>query len=106
MSCWETLGLGIHVNVTLPHTTYLNIDAHQIHSSMAMVFLDGSGFQQDNEPCHTVGIVQEWFEEHDQEFKVLPWPLNSPDLNVNKHVRCAGKISLICGDPTSQLICC
>ncbi|MCI4386854.1 hypothetical protein PGIGA_G00067410 [Pangasianodon gigas] len=43
-------------------------------------------FQQDNAPCHTAKIVQEWFEEHDKEFKVLTWPPNSPDLNPIEHL--------------------
>ena len=87
MFCCETLGPGIHVDVTLTCTTYLNIVADQVHPFMATVFPDGSGlFQQDNAPCHTTKIVQEWFEEHDKEFKVLPWPPNSPDLNLIVHL--------------------
>ena len=35
--------------------------------------------------CLTAKTVQEWFEEHDQEFKVLPWPPNPPHLNLIKH---------------------
>ncbi|GBM38690.1 hypothetical protein AVEN_54728-1 [Araneus ventricosus] len=31
--------------------------------------------------CHTARIVCAWFEEHQDEFTVLPWPANSPDLN-------------------------
>ena len=54
---------------------------------MTTVFPDVSVlFQQDNAPCHTAKIVQEWFEEHDKEFKVLPWPPNSPDLNPIEHL--------------------
>lgn len=48
-----------------------------------MVFPDGSGFfQQDSTPCHTANTVQEWVEEHDKEFKMLPWPPDSPDLSL------------------------
>jgi len=54
---------------------------------MLMVFPGGSGlFRQDKAPCHTTNIVQEWFEEHDEVFKVLPWPPNSPDLNPIEHL--------------------
>ena len=87
MFCWETLGPGIHVDVTLTCTANLNIVGAQVHPFMATVFPDGSGlFQQDNAPCHSAKIVQEWFEEHDKEFKVLPWPPNSPDLNLIEYL--------------------
>ncbi|MCI4375917.1 hypothetical protein PGIGA_G00114930 [Pangasianodon gigas] len=79
--CWGILGPGIHVDVTLTRTT------DQVHPFMATAFPNGSGlFQQDNAPCHTAKIVQEWFEEHDKEFKVLTWPPNSPDLNLIEHL--------------------
>jgi len=61
--------------------TYLNIVADQVYPFMTMVFPGGSAlFQQDNAPGRTAHIVQECFEEHDEEFKVLPWTPNSPDL--------------------------
>ncbi|GBN92122.1 hypothetical protein AVEN_80942-1 [Araneus ventricosus] len=34
-----------------------------------------------NARCHTARNVCAWFEEHQDEFTVLPWPANSPDLN-------------------------
>ncbi|MCJ8740377.1 hypothetical protein PDJAM_G00058260 [Pangasius djambal] len=68
MFCRETSGPGIHVDVTLTHTTYLNTVADQVHSFMATLSSNGSGlFQQDSAPCHTAKIIQEWFEEHDKE---------------------------------------
>ncbi len=51
MFCWETLGPGIHVDVSLTCTTYLNIVTYYMHSFMAIVYPDGSGF--------TAKIVQE-----------------------------------------------
>ena len=36
-------------------------------------------FQQDNAPCHSAKIVQDWFEEN--QIITLKWPPNSPDLN-------------------------
>ncbi|GBN34945.1 hypothetical protein AVEN_25990-1 [Araneus ventricosus] len=38
-------------------------------------------YQQDNARCHAARRVCAWFEEHQDEFTVLPWPANSPDLN-------------------------
>lgn len=34
-----------------------------------------------------LSIVADWFEEHNNQFKVLTWPPNSPDLNPIEHLR-------------------
>ncbi|GBN04634.1 hypothetical protein AVEN_1404-1 [Araneus ventricosus] len=66
---------------------YLNIIADQLHPYMAFVFLTRYGiFQQDNAPCHKARIVLEWFEEHTDEFHLMSWPPNSPDLNSMEHI--------------------
>lgn len=36
--CWETVGPGIYVDVTLSHITYLNTVADKIHPFMVTVF--------------------------------------------------------------------
>jgi len=38
-------------------------------------------FQQDNDPKHTAGIVQDYLDEKDVD--VMDWPAQSPDLNPN-----------------------
>ncbi len=38
-------------------------------------------FQQDNASCHKAQIISDWFLEHDNEFTLLKWPPQSPDLN-------------------------
>jgi hypothetical protein len=39
-------------------------------------------FQDDNVPIHTAETVQSWFEKHEGEPQHLPWPAQSPDLNI------------------------
>ena len=68
-------------------TAYLSIVGDHAHPFMETVFPGGCGlFQQDNAPYHKAKMVQEWFEEHNNEFEVLTWPPNSPDLNPIEHL--------------------
>ncbi|GFW15043.1 transposable element Tcb1 transposase [Trichonephila clavipes] len=48
--------------------------------------MDDGIFQQDNARCHTAASVRAWFEEHQDEFTVIPLPANSPELNPIEHL--------------------
>ena len=55
-------------------TFYTSLYEHSAPSSDGYI-------QQDNAPCHKAHIISNWFLEHDNEFTVLQWPPQSPDLN-------------------------
>lgn len=42
----------------------------------------GALYQDDNAPIHTARLVTEWFDEHESEVEHLPWPAQSPVLNI------------------------
>ncbi len=53
---------------------------------MTTVYPSSDGyFQQDNAPCHKVQIISDCFLEHDNEFTLLKWHPQSPDLNPTEH---------------------
>ncbi|GBN63347.1 hypothetical protein AVEN_136055-1 [Araneus ventricosus] len=65
-------------------------------ASAADAWLNGCIYQQDNARCppglkseewRTAPSVCPWIEEHQDEFTVLPWPANSPDLNTIENLR-------------------
>ncbi|KAG2458125.1 TCB1 transposase, partial [Polypterus senegalus] len=65
-------------------TGYLSIVSDHVHPFMT-ISSDGY-FQQDNAPCHKARIISNWFLEHDNEFTVLKWPPQSPDLKPIEHL--------------------
>ncbi|GBM07172.1 Transposable element Tc1 transposase [Araneus ventricosus] len=84
---WAALGSVVVVEQTMKAANYLNIIANQLHPYMAFVFPTGNGiFHQDSAPFHKARIVLEWFEEHTDEFHLMSWPPNSPDINLMEHI--------------------
>ncbi len=67
-------------------TVYLSIVADHVHPFMTTVYHLLMYFQQDNAPCHKDQIISDWFLEHDDEFTLLKWPPQSPDLSPIEHL--------------------
>ncbi len=78
---WHTLGSLVPIEHCLNATAYLSIVSDHVHPFMTTVYHLLMYFQQDNTPCHKDQIISDWFLEHDNEFTLLKWPPQSPDLN-------------------------
>ncbi|MBJ4962393.1 transposase [Salmonella enterica subsp. enterica serovar Mbandaka] len=83
MIFWFTAGLIITLHGLINSGDYVTILADHVHSMAQTLFLSGDcTFQDDNAPIHRSRTVQSWFEEHEDEVAHLPWPAQSPDLNI------------------------
>ncbi len=84
---WRTLGPLVPIEHGLNTTAYPSIVADHVHPFMTTVFRSSDGYiQQDNAPCHKAQIISDWFLECDNEFTLLKWSPQSPDLNPIEHL--------------------
>jgi hypothetical protein len=73
-----TVGPIITIHGRITAREYVDRLGNQVHRLIQTSFPNNdSVFQEDN-----AGTVQAWFEEHEGELRHLPWPAQSPDLNV------------------------
>jgi hypothetical protein len=73
--------ITLHSQIT--GSEYVDRLGSQVHPMIQTLFPNNSAdFQDDNAPIHGAGTVQPWFEEDEGEHQHLPWPAQSPDLNI------------------------
>ena len=86
--CMTSQGVGYLCKIEgiMDQHLYKNILEEELMETMEFYEIDPKEviFQHDNDPKHKSKLVQEWLS--DQEFKVLPWPAQSPDLNPIEHL--------------------
>jgi transposase len=79
-------GYICRIEGNMDQTMYKEILSTHLMNSMGWYRLNRRRviFQHDNDPKHTAKSVQEWLS--DQQFEILPWPAQSPDLNPIEHM--------------------
>jgi hypothetical protein len=80
-----TVGPIITLHDRIAARDYVDRLGNQVHSMIQTLFSNNDAVLQDyNAPIHTAGTVQSWCKEPEDELQHLPWPAQSPDLNITK----------------------
>ena len=82
---WVGTGWMCKIDGNMDKTLYKDILQDELEKSIAVMMekldikRDQLIFQHDNDPKHTAKIIKEYLSQ--QEYQVLQWPAQSPDLN-------------------------
>ena len=86
--CITSKGPGFlcKIDGIMDQTLYKEILAGELEQTFEWYHLDKSRiiFQQDNDPKHSAKSIAEYI--HEQEYSVLEWPPQSPDMNPIEHM--------------------
>ncbi len=79
---WHTLDPLVPIEHRLNSTDYLSIVVDHVHPFMTTVYHLLMTTSSRIMHRHKVQIISDWFLEHDNEFTLLKWPPQSPDLVI------------------------
>ncbi len=83
----HTLGPLVPIEHRLNATASLSIVADHVHPFMTTVYhLLMATSSRIMHHCHKAQSISDWFLEHDNEFTLLKWAPQSPDLNPIEHL--------------------
>lgn len=76
------VGRIVRIEGNLNKELYVDILQDDVLGTFSDLDLDSGNFyfQQDHDPKHTSKVAQQWFV--DNHIDLLPWPANSPDINI------------------------
>jgi hypothetical protein len=84
ISWYSIVGPIITLHGQITAKIYVDRLGNQVHRMIQTFPNNDAVFQYDNAAIHTAGTLQSWFEEHEGELQHLPWPTQSPDLNITE----------------------
>jgi len=82
---WYSDGPIIYLNGQITANDYVDTVENQVHPMVQILFPNNDAiFQDDISPIHSARSAQSWFDGHEDALQHLPWPAQSPDLNIIK----------------------
>ncbi len=103
---WHTLGPLVQIEHHLNATAYLSIVADHVHPFMTTVYTSSDATSSRIMHRHKAQIISDWFLEHDNEFTLLKWPPQSPDLNPIEQLWDVVEIHIMDVQPINLLLLC
>jgi hypothetical protein len=89
--CWSHYYTHGHITVS----EYVDRLGNHVHPMIQTSFQNNDAvFHEDNAPIHRDWTVQPWFEELEGDFQHLPWPAQSPNLNIIEPLRSVVETSM------------
>jgi hypothetical protein len=83
---WDGVGWAAKIDGRMNADLYVSILEDELKNTVEYYGFNTNDFifQQDNDPKHTSKKAKAWFQNN--QYQVLPWPAQSPDLNPIEHL--------------------